>query len=135
MKKISSIVALAFAASVLPALAQDTPLPAPACPPEQMEKGHRGPGGPMRDIMESLTPAERKQLIEARKKAKDDPAVVEARGKAEAAHKAVMDANKAAMLKADPTIGPVLDKIEAAMKAKKEEWKNRQEHRQPKRQP
>ena len=125
MKTISSIVALALAASVLPALAQDAPSPAPACPPAKMENGHRGPGGPMKDILESLTPAERKQYMEARKKAKDDPAVTEARDKAQAAHKAEREAMKAAMLKADPTIGPVLDKVEAAFKEKMDEMKER----------
>lgn len=73
----------------------------------------------MREIMESLTPAEREQLKAARQKAKDDPAVLEARKQAEVAMKAARDAEKAAMLKVDATIGPILDKIEAAMKDRK----------------
>lgn len=125
MKTISSIVALALAASALPAFAQDAPPPAPACPPAQMERGRRGPGGPMGGILESLTPAERKQYMEARRKTKDDPAVTEARKKAEDARQAVMDATKAAMLKADPTLGPVIEKVEAAIKEKKDEMKDR----------
>ena len=67
--------------------------------------------------MEALTPAERDQLMEANKKIMEDPALVEARQKAEAANKAFMEARRAALLKADPTLGPILDKIEAAMKA------------------
>ena len=124
MKTISSIIALALATSVLPAFAQDTPPPAPNAP-EQAEKGHhhRGPGGPFGDILESLTPAERQQYLAARKKAKADPAVVDAKKKAEAARQAVADAVKAAMLKADPTVGPVIEKVEAAIKEKKDEMK------------
>jgi len=125
MKTISSIIALALAASVLPAFAQDTPPPAPNCPPEQAEKGHhhRGPGGPFGDILQSLTPAERDQYLAARKKARDDSAVIDAKKKAEAARQAVADAVKAAMLKADPTVGPVIEMVEAAIKEKKEEMK------------
>ena len=133
MKKISSIIALALAASVFPAFAQDAP--PPACPPAQQQgewHGRRGPGGPMKEILESLTPAERKQYMQARKKSKDDSAVVEARKKAEVAMEAVKDASKAAMLKADPTIGPVLEKVEAALKEQKEK---RHEKREEKRLP
>lgn len=122
MKTISSIVALALAASILPAFAQDAPPPAPNCPPGQFEKGHhRGPGGPMGDILESLTPAEKQQYLEARRKTRKDPAVEEAKKKAEEARQAVNTAVKAAMLKADPTLAPVIDKVEAAIKDKKEE--------------
>ena len=71
----------------------------------------------MRGAMEALTPAERDQLMEANKKIMEDPAVVDARQKAEAANKAFMEARRAALLKADPTLGPILDKMEAAMKA------------------
>jgi Spy/CpxP family protein refolding chaperone len=126
MKTISSIIALALAASVLPAFAQDAPPPAPNAP-GHFEKGHRGPGGPFGEILESLTPAEREQYLAARKKAKDDPAVVDAKKKAEAARQAVADAVKAAMLKADPTIGPVIEKVEAAIKEKREEREERHE--------
>ncbi len=78
-------------------------------------------------ILESLTPAERQQYREARKKSRNDPAVTEARKKAEEARKAVTDATKAAMLKADPTIGPVLEKVEAAIKDKKDEMQEKRE--------
>jgi len=71
----------------------------------------------MRGAMEALTPAEREQLKAASQKVMEDPAVVEARQKAEAANKAFMEARRAALLKADPNIGPILDKMEAAMKA------------------
>ena len=48
-------------------------------------------------------------------------------GEAEAARQAVEDAVKAAMLKADPTIGPVIEKVEAAIKEKREEREERHE--------
>jgi len=121
MKKILSTIALVFAASALTGLAQDAPSPVTPSPgAAQHEKhwkdgGH--PGGPMGAVLESLTPAERQQFMEARKKAEADPAVVAAKEKAEAAMKEAREAHKAAMLKADPTIGPILEKIEAAMKA------------------
>jgi len=71
----------------------------------------------MRAAMEALTPAERDQLMAARKKAQEDQTVKDT-------EKAARDAMRAAMLKADPTIGPVLDKIEAAMKAAPPQHKN-----------
>jgi len=121
MKKILTTIAVVFAASALTGLAQDatsTATPAPSAAQHEKhwkEGGH--PGGPMGAILESLTPAERQQFQEARKKAEADPAVVAAKEKAEAAMKEAREAHKAAMLKADPTIGPILEKIEAAMKA------------------
>jgi Spy/CpxP family protein refolding chaperone len=115
-----STLALVFAASTFAALAQDaTPTPTPN--PQARHEGHRwggGPGGPMmKEALDALTPAEREQLKAARQKASSDQAVVEARKNAEAAQKSLREAEKAAMLKADPTIGPVLEKMEAAMKA------------------
>ena len=113
MKKAISTLALVLAASAFTAIAQDaTP---PAAPKHEGHQhgggGPGGPGGPMREVMESLTPAERTQLMEAHKKAQETPEVKDA-------EKALRDAVHAAMLKADPTIGPVLEKMEAAMKEK-----------------
>ena len=79
----------------------------------------KGPGGPARDILESLTPSERNQLNEAHKKAIGAPEVVAARQKIEVVHEEFMSALKAATLKADPTIGPILDKVDVAMKEKR----------------
>ena len=72
--------------------------------------------GVMRQALESLTPEERQQLMAARQKAEADPAVATAKQNAEAAMKEMREAMKSAMLKADPTIGPVLEKMEAARK-------------------
>ncbi|XHR28050.1 MAG: hypothetical protein ACFUZC_19235 [Chthoniobacteraceae bacterium] len=123
MKRTILTLALVAATSAITALAQDatpTPSATPAEGPRHHREGgkdHGGPGGPFKEALEALTPAEREQLKAAHQKAKDDPALVEARKKAEAARKAVAEAEKAALLKADPSIGPVLDKLEAARKA------------------
>jgi len=119
MKKTISMLALTLAASALTAFSEDAPSPTPAAPAPKHQGAWRGGpggarGGPMRAALEALSPAEREQLKAAHQKAKGDPVVADARQKAEAAHKAVREAEKAAMLKADPTIGPVLEKLEAA---------------------
>lgn len=116
MKKTITTIALVCAASTFTALAQDkdSTTTAPAGPKHE---GRPHGGGPMRGAMESLTPAEREQLMAAHKKAQEDPAVRDA-------EKALHEAMHAALLKADPTIGPVLEK----MKEKREEHK---EHQKP----
>ena len=118
MKRTLVTLVLAVAASTITALAADPTPAAPAGnppPPPQQEgfkRHHDGPGGPL----ECLTPAEREQLKAAHKTAKKDPAVVEAKKNLESAHKAFMEAEKAALLKADQTLAPVLDKLEKARK-------------------
>ena len=131
MKRTITTIALVCAASAFTAFAQDiaqdkdSTTTAPEAPKHEGRPhfgGQGGPGGgPMREAMESLTPAERTQLMEARKKAMESPEVKNA-------EKALRDAVHAAMLKADPTIGPVLEKVEAAMKEKHAEHK---EHQKP----
>jgi len=112
MKKIVSTLALVLAASAFTAIAQDAP-----AAPKHEGRQHMGAGdGMMRQALESLTPEERQQLMAARQKAEADPAVATAKQNAEAAMKQMREAMKSAMLKADPTIGPVLEKMEAARK-------------------
>ncbi|MDD5350573.1 MAG: hypothetical protein PHQ12_10215 [Chthoniobacteraceae bacterium] len=138
MKKILSTIAVVFAASTLAGLAQDpasSPVPAapsPAAPQHERHWKEGGrPGGPGagREVLSSLTDAERKQFQEARKKAEADPQVAAAEAKVQAAMKEAMEARKAAMLKADPTIGPILEKVEAAMKARPQRPEGRPEGR------
>ena len=114
MKKTRFILMLTLAVSVLPALAQDAASSSPAAP-KHARGGHGGSGvhewgDPMRGALESLTPAERKQLIDARQKAMEAPELAEVKKNAEAARKEVMDAVKAAILKADPSLAPILEK-------------------------
>ena len=116
------------AASAFTAFAQ-TPAPKPANTPVPQGKeypgGPGGPGGPMHEVLQSLTPAERQQLQAAHQKAAADPAVAAAREKAKEAMKEAHDAMNAAMLKADPNIGPILDKLEAAKAEAKQQFKGR----------
>lgn len=57
-----------------------------------------------RRAMENLTPDEQARLQAARRATARDPAVV-------AARRALMQAERDAMLRQDPTLGPVLDKM------------------------
>jgi hypothetical protein len=74
----------------------------------------------MRDRFESLNPEQRKQLKAARQAATDDPTVVAAREKMKSANspearreagKAMHEAMKAAMLKQNPDLGPLLQQL------------------------
>ena len=59
----------------------------------------------------NLSPAERKEVEAARQTAMQDPTVQAAREKMEQARQAFQSAMDAAMLKADPSIQPILDKM------------------------
>lgn len=61
----------------------------------------------------NLSPEERQKLQAARQKAMQDPAVQAAHDKMREAHKEFRDAMRGAMLKADPSVQPILDKIPA----------------------
>jgi Spy/CpxP family protein refolding chaperone len=74
----------------------------------------------MRDRFESLTPEQRQQLRAARQAAKDDPEVVAAREKMKSADspgarreagRAMREAMKAAMLKKDPGLADLMEKL------------------------
>jgi hypothetical protein len=74
----------------------------------------------MRDRFESLAPEQREQLKAARQKAKDDPTVVAAREKMKSAKspearreagQAMHEAMKAAMLKQNPDLAPLLQQL------------------------
>lgn len=82
---------------------------------EDRREGNRGPGG-----FGDLTDVERQKLMAAREKARTDPAVVAAEkmkgeaGTPEARKAASEEYRKAmhtALLKADPTLGPILEKM------------------------
>lgn len=61
--------------------------------------------------LSNLSPEERQKLQGAREKAMQDPAVQAAHDKMRQASKEFRDAMHAAMLKADPSIQPILNKI------------------------
>ena len=86
---------------------------------KRLEK-KRGPGSPGGPGMGQLTDAERERVMTARKAAEKDPAVVAAKQKQAAAgspaerrtaDKDFREAMKGAMLKADPSLAPVLEKL------------------------
>lgn len=62
-------------------------------------------------LLANLTPAERTQLRAAHQKAKADPAVIAAKERAHQSRRELREARRAAMLRADPSIQPILDKI------------------------
>ncbi|HET9858042.1 MAG TPA: hypothetical protein VFP99_09420 [Chthoniobacterales bacterium] len=59
----------------------------------------------------NLSPEERQKVQAAHRKAMQEPSVRAAREKMRQAHKEFRDAMHAAMLKADPSIQPILSKI------------------------
>lgn len=139
MKKTLFTMAAVFAVSPFAGLAQDaasSPTPGtPPPPPPHERRGDRmgGPGGgPFREALEALTPAERQQFMDAMKKAEGDADVKAAQEKVKEAMKAAMEARKAALLKADPTIGPILEKLEAAKKDRPGRPEGRPDRRQEK---
>jgi Spy/CpxP family protein refolding chaperone len=81
--------------------------------PVALSQGRQRGGGGERGMagMGNLTQEERQKVMNARKTAMQDPAVQSARQKMQAASKEMHDAMDAAMLKADPSIKPILDKI------------------------
>jgi len=110
--------ALVIAGSAFSALAQEsgstTPTPAPL--------GHKfqGRGGHMLAAWKFLTPEEQQKLMAVRKSLKNNPEFMQAREKMKEQAKAFRETRRAAMLKADPTIAPILEKLEAARKQKEQ---------------
>jgi hypothetical protein len=74
------------------------------------QKGGGGGGGE-RAGMANLTSDERQKVMNARRTAMQDPSVSSAKEKMTAAGKEFHDALNAAMLKADPSLKPILDKM------------------------
>lgn len=70
----------------------------------------------MRAAWQSLTPEERQKLKAARQVAKNDPAVAGLKGTLKSDRKAFHQALRTAMLKADPSVAPILEKLKAARK-------------------
>ena len=104
MKSLITISILALALQFVPAIrAQDDD--------EQGEQGKRGRRWEQR--MANLSPDERQKLEAARQKAMQDPSVQSAHDKMRQAHKEFQEAMRAAMLKADPSIQPILNKMPA----------------------
>ena len=107
MKSLMTMSILVAAAQLAPlALGQDS---------DQPQKGSRHN---QEERLANLSPDERQRLETARQRAMQDPAVQAANEKMKQAHKEFRDTMHAAMLKADPTIQSILDKIPEAQKAR-----------------
>ena len=70
-----------------------------------------GRGGRWQQRLANLTPDEREKLKAARQKAMQDPSVQAAHEKMRQARQDFIGAMRGAMVKADPSVQPILDKI------------------------
>lgn len=101
--------------SVMPLMAQSTPPnPTPACSPASGHRGHA------KKDLANLTEAERQQLKAAMKQIKDDPRLVASREAVKdaqtreariAARQEKQKIRRDLLLKADPSLAPILAKI------------------------
>jgi hypothetical protein len=98
---------LLISMSILGMALQFTPV-ARAQDEEQGRRGRR-----WEQSLANLSPEERQKVQAARRKAMQEPSVQAAREKMRQAHKEFRDAMHGAMLKADPSIQPILNKIPA----------------------
>ena len=104
-----------FAQSATPAAPATTPsVSAPASTTttatgveDEEEKG----GGKMRQRLASLTPEEKQKLRAAHKAAMQDPAVQAAKANKSTDKRGFRTAVREAMLKSDPSVGPILEKL------------------------
>lgn len=109
MKKISLLL-IGVLAAVTPLTAQDDSQPRSGGPGGGFQgKRHGRPQGPPPGA--NLTPEEQQKISAAREKAKDDPTVRSLKEAKDALEDQLATAVRAAMLAADPTLGPALDKI------------------------
>jgi hypothetical protein len=113
MKKFT-LLSLGLLAAVAPLSAQDDTQPQPGGPDRHGPpwKQHGKKHGP--PPYAKLTPDEQERLQAAREKAKDDPTVRSLKEANDALKKQLETAMHAAMLSADSSLGPVLDKVKAA---------------------
>ena len=72
-----------------------------------------------RAAYKTLTPEEQGKLRAARKAARKDPAVLAAQAERKTNPRAFRDAIQAAMIKSDPSVGPILEKMKAARRAER----------------
>jgi hypothetical protein len=69
-------------------------------------------------ILASLSPDERMKLRAARHHAMADPAVQAAKDRQRQAHREFQELRRQKMIQADPSVQPILDKIQAERRAK-----------------
>lgn len=91
-----------------------TTLAAPGSDGRKQRKGPPNDGFGRPEVERVLNDKERKQLHAAMAEVRDDPRIIEARKALEEAHKAMRKAMHDALLEADPSLAPILDKIKDA---------------------
>jgi Spy/CpxP family protein refolding chaperone len=121
MKTTLCAIALALSAPAFTVFAEEKAAPAPAPSPGQ---GWHWRMPRMFHAWKSLTPEEQQKVKTARKAVKNNPDVVAARTKLKAEAKSFHETQKAAMLKSDPSLAPILEKLD---KAQQDEMKSRPE--------
>ena len=109
---VGGLLAQAPAAAATPSVS--APAKSAAAPAEAEEKE-----GGMKQALEALTPEERQTLRKAHKAAMEDPSVKAAEATRSTDRKGYRQAVRAAMLKADPSVGPILAKMREARPNKK----------------
>jgi len=102
LKTFLIISAIAATMSVAPFVSAETP--------DEQGYGWHGRHG---QFLANLSSDERAKLRAAHQKAMADPALQAAKDRARQARQELREARRAAMLRADPTIQPILDKIPA----------------------
>lgn len=111
--KLTLIISTVFLFLVLsPIFGQEPPKPdaSPGAPTGPGGWGRRG----MNQNLQNLTPEEKAKFQAAREKAMQDPKVQDAQENMKASNDAFRAARKQALLAQDPSLGPILDKLEAA---------------------
>jgi hypothetical protein len=88
---------------------------------QDANQGGPGRGGRWQQRLANLSPEERERLKAARQKAMQDPAVQAAHEKMRQVRQEFMTSMHAAMLKADPSIQPVLNKIPRTGRGERDE--------------
>ncbi|MBV9128129.1 MAG: hypothetical protein JO117_08600 [Verrucomicrobia bacterium] len=111
----ASLCLLTLAGLSLPSLvwAQASPSPAPGVPPSPQTGADAGNGERQR-LLAQLTPEERQKLKAAHDAALRDPAVQALEGERTSNRPAFQRAVREAMLRADPSVGPILEKMRGA---------------------
>jgi hypothetical protein len=84
---------------------------APTVSAQSTDAHERGRHGRHARLLANLSPDERVKLRAAHQKAMADPAVQAAKDRRRQAAKDFREAKRAAMLRVDPTIQPILDKL------------------------
>ena len=102
-----------FAQSVgtSPATTPSVSAPASTAGTGMEEEEENGGGGKLRKKLALLTPEERQKLRAANKAAMQDPAVQAAKANRANDRRAFARARREAMLKADPSVAPILEKL------------------------